>query len=197
MPTGYTADLMEKGQDFRTFALTCARAFGACIMQRDDPMKEPPKKQVPSEFFAQRLDKARSDLARLKAMSPEERAAYGAAMKDTAVSERKRYIERERAENERLDAMAVQVRAWTPPSDDHKEMKRFMLQQIETSRHDLAWAEMYLLEAEVKSADDYFLEAISSAARDISSSAEEQRKEIERTEGRNRWIEQLYESLPE
>jgi hypothetical protein len=44
MPTGYTA-MIEEREDvtFREFALTCARAFGACIMQRDNSLAEPPK----------------------------------------------------------------------------------------------------------------------------------------------------------
>ena len=44
MPTGYTADIYE-GNDvsFRDFALKCARAFGACIEQRDDDANDKPK----------------------------------------------------------------------------------------------------------------------------------------------------------
>ena len=36
MATGYT-HAIEKGISFETFALTCARAFGACINLRDEP----------------------------------------------------------------------------------------------------------------------------------------------------------------
>jgi len=40
MPTGYTAEIYEgeKEVTFEKFALTCARAFGACITIRDEPM---------------------------------------------------------------------------------------------------------------------------------------------------------------
>lgn len=36
MPTGYTADIKD-GIDFKTYAMNCARAFGACVMLRDEP----------------------------------------------------------------------------------------------------------------------------------------------------------------
>lgn len=42
MPTGYTADIKD-GITFRDFALRCARAFGATIMQRDEDISIPPR----------------------------------------------------------------------------------------------------------------------------------------------------------
>ena len=51
MPTGYTTDIYNgKDVSFRDFALTCARQFGACIMQRDDPADEKPK-IMPEESY--------------------------------------------------------------------------------------------------------------------------------------------------
>lgn len=36
MPTIYTSDIRD-GISFKTFALNCARAFGACVEIRDEP----------------------------------------------------------------------------------------------------------------------------------------------------------------
>ena len=42
MPTGYTADIQDgKITTLREYALSCARAFGALIMMRDDPHDAP------------------------------------------------------------------------------------------------------------------------------------------------------------
>lgn len=46
MPTGYTADLMEKGMEFKPFVLQCARAFGALITMRDDSLDAPSPKSL-------------------------------------------------------------------------------------------------------------------------------------------------------
>ena len=35
MPSGYTSRSCEGEQPFEKFVLQCARAFGACVMQRD------------------------------------------------------------------------------------------------------------------------------------------------------------------
>ncbi len=44
MPSGYTENIYYgKKVAFKDFALGCARAFGACVMQRDDPADVKPK----------------------------------------------------------------------------------------------------------------------------------------------------------
>ena len=196
MPTGYTAELMEKGQDFRTFTLRCARAFGACIMQRDDPMQEEPKKQEPSSYYADALERARKALAELQAMGDTARIHHGIGLKNEAVRSHREWLAKDSEQNARLDAMHALVSVWEPPSADHKGLKDFMLDQIKISRHYVAYIERAIQEAEAKAPVTYFAEAVERAERDVGYYAEGLRKEQERTNGRNEWIEQLYASLP-
>jgi hypothetical protein len=70
-----------------------------------------------------------------------------------------------------------------------------MLDQIKISKHG-DWMSKYVNEAKEKTPDAYFAEAVSKAARDINYHTAEQAKEVERTNGRNEWIDQLYKSLP-
>lgn len=196
MPTGYTAELMDKGQDFRSFALTCARAFGACVMQRDDPMNDLPKKQEANDYHAVAIKEAEERLASLKAMTPSEQRVEGNRLRQIAVDSATKSLDEDIAENERLESMAVQVRAWEPPTDEHKGLKDFMLEQINTSRNDLTWSNRWLREAADKTAEAYFVEAVSSAVRDIRYHAKEQMKATERNARRNEWIDHLYRSLP-
>ena len=66
MPTGYTAKLMEQGQTFPEFIMSCARAFGALIMMRDDPANAPiPEKFEPSDYHVRALKKAYVEQTRL------------------------------------------------------------------------------------------------------------------------------------
>ena len=67
MPTGYTATLMEKGQDFPDFVLLCARAMGATIMLRDEPLDAPIPEFQPSDYSAKQLEESKEELARLLA----------------------------------------------------------------------------------------------------------------------------------
>ena len=68
MPTGYTAELMEKGEPFNRFVMRCARAFGALIDLRDAQMDAPiPEKFEPSDYHVKALAKALAELERLDA----------------------------------------------------------------------------------------------------------------------------------
>ena len=195
MPTGYTAKLMEKGQDFRSFVLTCARGMGACIMQRDDPMDQPPAKQKPSDYHTKALATATKLLARLSAMKPAKRQKHGEELRAAAVASAMQGQSREREEERRLAQMEAQVMAWQPPTSDHDGLKKFMLDQIRISKRG-DWMQKYVDEAKAKTPEAYFVEAVSKAARDIKYHEEEHAKEVERTNERNAWIDRLYASLP-
>lgn len=52
MPTGYTADIKD-GISFETYAMNCARAFGACVSLRDKPSGG---KVIPDAFEPSDLD---------------------------------------------------------------------------------------------------------------------------------------------
>lgn len=77
MPTGYTASVQDgKITEFRDFAMQCARAFGATITMRDDPSDAPiPEAFEPENYNAKRLIEAQEEIARLNAMTDDEKAA--------------------------------------------------------------------------------------------------------------------------
>lgn len=196
MPTGYTAKLMDKGQDFRSFVLTCARGMGACIMQRDDPMDEPPKKQEPSAYNSKALQAAITELARLRGMDRDAQYTLACERRNAAVNSRAESLQRAKDENKRLDDAMAQVVAWTPPTPDHAGLKAFMVEQITISRNSLGYQENDLKEITGKPVMKFYEEAIEGAEHDIEYHRKELAKEQERTNGRNEWIEQLYKSLP-
>lgn len=196
MPTGYTADLMDKGLPFRTFVLRCARAFGACIHQRDEGMDSLPRKEKGSPYAAKALAEAEKKLKQLRALSPKRQLDYGEEQRIKDRANVMQTIAKYREENDRLDKMADKVRAWAPPSTDHEGLKAFMLEQIKISRHDLHYSEERLGEVEKKTAETYFIEAVSLAVNDVAYYKKEAAKDQERIDSRNEWIDQLYGSLP-
>jgi hypothetical protein len=193
MPTGYTADVMDgKQTEFNDFALTCARAFGACISLRDEPHSTPiPEEFKPSTYSAERLKEARARLDELRAMTPAQAEAAAVTAFDEGTKAAEKYDADRDEEERRLGAMEEKVRAWEPPTAEHVGLKTFMLEQISISKHGdyrsprpkkltgAAW-----LEAEIKS-----------AMRDVGYHAEEQAKEEERAKGRTAWIAALRTSL--
>ncbi|MBO6267553.1 MAG: hypothetical protein J6N19_00245, partial [Clostridium sp.] len=74
MPTGYTC-FIEDGKitTAKGFLLLCARAFGACIEMRDEPLSEPiPEKFNGDDTYRLWLEDAKTELSKLKAMSQDE-----------------------------------------------------------------------------------------------------------------------------
>ncbi len=194
MPTGYTATLMEKGQTFQEFIMGCARAFGALIAMRDSPNDAPiPDKFEPSDYHAKRLIESREKLAKLKAMTDAEKESFGHTEKDADIERIEQWLEKARAQNKRLENMAAQVQAWNPPTNDHRELKDFMLQQISISKNTLDYTS--LAAATEKPAIAYYVSAISEAAQSIKYHTEENSKEIEHINGRTEWVRQLRESI--
>lgn len=73
MPSGYTSDIYE-GKDIsgKDFILKCARAFGATIMMRDEPLDKEIPVFEPSTYYIEVLEKAKNELEKYKKMSTEE-----------------------------------------------------------------------------------------------------------------------------
>lgn len=193
MPTGYTAAIKD-GISFEQFALSCARAFGACITMRDEPSDAPiPDEFQPSTWNAERLAKSLAELDAVESMTDADCLAAAESEYAAAMA---RHEERMR-ENESLDlayrSMLSDVLSWSPPSPDHEGLKAFMIEQIEESiKFDCGYspeAPRRLTGPQWRSA------AISRLGRDISYHSKADAEEVERTAGRNRWVRQLRESL--
>lgn len=193
MPTGYTAKIAE-GQTFEQFIWDCARAFGALIMMRDDPSDAPiPERFEPAPFYKDMLDKAQNEFAEWAAMSEQARRDMMALEVCREEQAREASEARRRATSEAYAAMLGKVRAWEPPTDDHIGLRDFMIQQIEESirfdcGHEYPRAQLVSFEAWQHTRLKCLLE-------NMARYADENRKEIERTESRNQWIEKLRESL--
>ena len=81
MPSGYTSRLCEGEQPFEEFVLQCARAFGACVMQRDAPIDELPTHNERDSYYTNALAAAKRTLSNMKKMSATRREAF--AQSDT------------------------------------------------------------------------------------------------------------------
>jgi len=196
MPTGYTAELMEKGQTFPEFVMGCACAFGALISMRDDPNDTTiPEKFEPSDYHSKRLAKSMAELAKLESMTHVEKEAFGQSKKDAVIKQEKEWLVKEAAENRRLDYMQVQVARWNPPTPDHRELKAFMINQISISRNDISYIENSLAEAERKTAIEFYEDTLSAANRSVTHNAEENAKEIVRANERTEWVQRLRGSI--
>lgn len=196
MPTGYTA-LVEDGTvtELRDYMLICARAFGALIMMRDDPMDAPiPEKlEADTRYYDEQIATLTAEIGRLTAMSADHALTESLAANDEA---RRRHREYEAADQLRLDrhlAMAEKVKAWEPPSPDHVEYKAFMLQQLEVSSR---WLGSKRELPDMPIGEAWRRERLADLSDSLSRAIKSRAEEIERTAGRQKWLDDLRGSLP-
>lgn len=197
MPTGYTAALHD-GKDitFTQFALTCVRAMGVTIMQRDDPLDSPLEtEREPSPFTRDRLIELKAKLAEQKARSLKDWAADERENRQNVNAAVAASIQIAAERLARYKEMLGHVEAWTPPTEEHENFKKFMTDQLtESIKFDCDTR--YQKTQERRSAEEFRDVTIAETERTVAYYEEEWAKEQERTESRNKWIRDFLESLP-
>ena len=194
MPTGYTAAIKD-GQTFEEFVWGCARAFGALAEMRDEPTNA----RVPTEFqvdpyHAAHLERALAAQVGVASITPAEAEVRAAAANKKALANWEQDRDETIALSAKYRAMQARVRAWSPPSKEHLELQAFMLEQIKSAL-DFDCCHHPAKPTPLSGAD-WLATEIKNAARSVSYHQEQRRKEQERTEGRNRWLRLLRESVP-
>lgn len=195
MPTGYTADI-AKGISFEQFVWTCARAFGALVMMRDEPMSAPiPHEFTPSNYYAESLAKAEAEVSRLRSLTFEQAQAESAASFQRDLNAWDRRADERAALREKYEVMLASVQAWTPPTAEHQELKDFMAKQI-TDSIDWDCSDKYDKPPENRLARVWLSLAIAEAERSLEYARKSHAEEVERVNERNRWLKALRESVP-
>jgi hypothetical protein len=193
MPTGYTdqiTDTMQLGE----FALICARAFGATVEMRDEPLNAPiPEAFAPSTYSADRIAEARTTLASLLAMSEVQAAAKAIEEHREAVESNRRYVAKQAATQARYQRMLDMVQAWTAPTPGHEGLRAFMLEQLtESIRFDCGYEPDT---PELLDGRAWLDKAIAKANSDIAYHEANHAKEVERAKNRTEWVQALRRSV--
>lgn len=196
MPTGYTAAIAD-GITFEQYALSCARAFGALVMMRDeDPDTEIPEQFEPSDYNANELVQARETLADVMKMTTDQCNAASKVEYDNAILRRNEAIREGDELRVKYEAMLRQVKAWEPPTPDHDNMKEFMVKQITDS---IPWDcdQSYYRDRVpvLLSATEWRTKRIEDLSKSIAIHEKRHAEEVVRTNDRNAWIKALRDSL--
>ena len=137
MPTGYTYRIeKDDGITFAEFARDCARAFGAAIHQRDDPLSAGLTLPTIELYHQNALKDAKKSLAlKLKMSDPEWQVL--AHQKNVAAIDSWKESDANRVDKvARYDGMMGCVLSWEPPTAEHEGMKKFMIEQLTISCDD-------------------------------------------------------------
>lgn len=196
MPTGYTADIKD-GISFKTYAMNCARAFGACLTLREEPLGAGiPESFEPGDYHRKAAQEIRGELVVLDLMTPAgwQRAADQAW--DAAEMSRLMHMEDERKLREAYEAMLVKVKAWMPPTPDHDGLRDFMRTQIEQSIKFDCHADSYSAPTVRLHGEAWMIDRRTRLTRDLQYHEREHALAVERAAKSTAWVRALRDSLP-
>jgi hypothetical protein len=194
LPTGYTADINES-TTFEQFAMRCARAFDACVTMRDKPMDAPiPDKFEPSLHYADALARAKAEYSRVSQLSPEQ---CEQEIKEIEVLQNSQ-AEKTNAARDNLrrlyDGLMEQVRAWRPPTLQHRDLRDFMIEQLNSSKKVDCWPAQPLGNSAL-SVEEWKKLRLESLKKDIDYYSKLESDDITRARERTEWISALRDSL--
>jgi len=198
MPTGYTAIIEDKKDvTFEDYIMGCARAFGACIDMRDEDFDKPiPKEFKPCKYHIENIEKAKKEISKLMKMSLEELSDEARKEYNKEVREYEKYDKKAKEVQERYSCILEEVKMWKPPTKDHVELKKFMIQQIELcTDKDPNYYQERIAELKLHDCHRWLETRVKKLSKEIEYHTEENEKEIERYKNRNEWVKQLRNSL--
>jgi len=191
MPTGYTAIIEDGNPTFKEYALGCARAFGALIHMRDDDLSVEIRPRVADTTYEEkRLKEVTADLAALEKMTPEALEVYVADLNRKAIKEWEQRALEKADIQAKYDKMKAQVLAWEPPTPEHQNLKKFMLEQIQISLpYPTSSRPKPISAREYRTSQTaYMMERIADLVKSIQATKD-------RAEQSNKWVKDLVESL--
>jgi len=196
MPTGYTSKIAE-GVSFEQFIMNCARAFGALIELRDSANAPIPKEFKPNDYHKKGIEETKEKLVKLREMELYEAGEEADKEYYRKLNQREEGTQKQINLKEKYDAMLLKVREWQVPSQDHRELKDFMIEQInESIKFDYYIDSNYYTHKIIKLTGEAWLEReINGALKDLIYHKKKYAEECERVGKRNLWLKQLRQSL--
>ena len=200
LANGYVHALVEGDLTLKEWTLQCARAFGALISMRDDPMDTPiPQEIKPDSYYKESLDKAQERLSLSSSMTNEELLAEEITYcKECLQSLRKGYEEGKK-QLAILKSMREQVEAWTPP-EECINLKEYMLKSLDeadasTDFYDYEIAKLENRLKNPKSASELRDSKKAAALKDVEYYGNQYEKQVKQCNEATAWIKALINSL--
>ena len=198
MPTGYTADVQDGNiTELKDYALLCARAFGPLIHMRDDsldtPISEPDEE---SWYNTEALKKAKDALYDMYNSTNEDLQSLLEEEYSNQEKSRLNQLEKIRVHRNHYENMLSKVHNWEPPTKDHVELKKFMINQLnESVNFDCNDEEYYDNPSEEMNLSDWFDENQENYLWRIDYHEKRIEERSEKTEDKKIWIKNLKESF--
>ena len=202
MPTGYTAPIYEREENFtfKKFAMRCARNFGALIEMRGEPLDAEidfDKCFQPSDYYKKALERVEKEYQEFLD-NPPTAEELGKKYDEKVNNDFEKFLERKesrKALQEIYTAMLEQVKAWEPPTEEHNGLKEFMIRQLQES----VYYDCVVYSPYTDDREEYIKYHMSPEPllKEIAYYKERYEKEVELCNNRKQWVIKLMQSLKE
>lgn len=200
MLTFYVAPLLDSdgNESFKTFALRCARAFGALVEMREQPLSNGTPRELPSidlTYYQRQIQKEERELTRLLAFADSEKREHGQRKINADIIVYENMLVKDHRENEILNAMIEKVDAWRPPTADHVELQKFMHEQLTICLNNDSYARDAIAKLKAKNPLNVYQESAETCQSNIIYNRKQITEKTARHKDRNEWVKQLWDSL--
>lgn len=196
MPTGYTHNIENDDFTFEDFALSCAKAFGACISMRDLPNNTPiPDEFKPDTYYQGKILEVQKQIEKHLNLTDEDWVELCDKDFEQKESRRIQSLNNNIKLLDNYNKMLDKVKGWQAPSEEHVCLKEFMINQIQESIDFDCDIEYYSTPNTKDSIDVFKSETMGKLYKDLEYYTKNNEEDINRVSQRNVWIKQLRESL--
>jgi hypothetical protein len=203
VPTGYTAYIEDgditTGKDFLKL---CTRAMGIAMDIRDENLSVPtPTHFEPDNYYKEQYEKALDEFIKNQNMTFEEAALQMKKSHVERVTDYRKLAEKMTERNKKYQKVRDEVESWVPPTDEHKGLKKFALEQIDMCMdkpktiEDCIEASKEEFEINDEAVREYMKYQLDLYKQDVDRAYERYQAELERTKEKNEWMKQLIQSL--
>jgi len=162
---------------------------------RDDPCDAPiPEEFKPSDWHVKELEKARSRMRELEGFSMSQAAAMARSDYESEVKRREESDRKRATLRRQYEAMLTEVRRWSPPTPDHRELREFMEKQIVQSI-DFDCGRIYDGPPPLFTGPEWLADQRKKVEWNIAYHTKEHAAEVARCKSRTEWLRALRESL--
>jgi hypothetical protein len=204
--TGYVHGLVDNNLTFKQFASTCAYAFGALMQYRDsnvdrttlpDDVEKALKDDSMETYYEDQLKRETKEYNKLKAFTKKEREAFGKENRDKQLKENRESLKQALKEKKIVQDMLKKVEAWEPPTPDHVNYKKFMIDQLNMSTFMDDYYYSNVNKLEYTTPLQYYTEILKASKDQISFYKRQikEQKAKKSVEKCGDWVKQLKESL--
>jgi hypothetical protein len=188
MPTGYTIKI-EQGCSFKEYILECAKNFGGGRTLCDEVTD---KKLTASLYYYNKIKEVEKEILLLKKLTTDQIKSIIYLECEEINKENETYKKEYELKMQRYANIKNKCEAWIPPTVNHENLKKFAIEQINTS---LEFEVCYQRPLPNRNIKIWYKDREQELKKKLQSLKELHEKEIERTEKQNSWLDALYKSI--